>query len=135
MMKKNMTSYVFMPENQFSLCSHIGLLVLCRIPPPPVGWGQHNIVLLLLASALALHQLLRDPLFKLLGVACFLFPRSLSFDFCYDLDILGSRTSFERVFVVMSFSLFCIKCMRGFSIKHGRKLPRHLAHDTIIVDL
>ena len=33
----------------------------------------------------------------------FLFPRSLAFDFCYDLDIWGQGQALRVFFVVMSF--------------------------------
>ena len=65
-------------------------------PPPLRRVGLDIIVLLLSASAS--HQLLRDPLLK-----CFLFPRSLAFDFCYDLDIWGHGQALRAFFVVMSF--------------------------------
>ena len=39
-------------------------------------------------------------------VACVLFPRSLAFDFCYDLDIWGQGQALRAFFVVLSFSLF-----------------------------
>ena len=49
----------------------------------------------------------KGPLLKFFGVACFLFPRSLSFDFCYDLDIWAQGQAWRVFFVVKSFfSLF-----------------------------
>ena len=46
------------------------------------------------------------------GGACFLFPRSLSFYFCYDLDI-WTRSSIESVFCCYLFFNSFIKSMRG----------------------
>ena len=40
------------------------------------------------------------------GMVCFLFPGTLAFDFCYDLDIWGQGQALRAFFVVMSFSLF-----------------------------
>ena len=68
-------------------------------------------------------------------VACFLFPRSLAFDFCYDLEIWGQGQALRAFFCCYEFFHYFIKSMRGILIKYGRKLHRHLAHDPIIVDL
>ena len=43
------------------------------------------------------------PCSNFFGVSCFLFPRSLAFDFCYDLDIWGQGQALRAFFVVMSF--------------------------------
>ena len=128
-----MTSYVFMPENQFSLCTHI--LVLCR-PPPPVGWGStYYFTAVGFGVRVGVTPITKGPPVQILfWVACFLFPRSLSFDFCYDLDIWAQGQALRAFFVVMSFSLF-YPMYEGILIKYDRKLHRHLEHGSIIVDL
>ena len=62
----------------------------------------------------ASHQLLRHPLLKFFWVACFLFPRSLAFDFCYDLDIWGQGQALRALFVVMSFFTILSKYVGDF---------------------
>ena len=77
------------------------------------------------------HQsITKGPPAQIFLVAFFLFPRSLAFNFCYDLDIWGQGQALRAFFVVMSFFA---KSMREILIKHGRNLHRHLAHDLIMV--
>ena len=54
------------------------------------------------------------PCSNLFWVACFLFPRSLAFDFCYDLDIWGQGQALRTFFVVMSFFTILSKVCGGF---------------------
>ena len=57
------------------------------------------------ALALGSHQLARGPPAQIFwGMACFLFPRSLSFDFCYELDIWAQGQALKAFFVVICFS-------------------------------
>ena len=81
----------------------------------PVGWGStycFTAVGVVGFSVTASHQLLRDLLFIFFWMACFLFPRSLSFDFCYDLDIWAQGQALIVFFVIMSF--FTILSRGGF---------------------
>ena len=48
-------------------------------------------------------------LFKFYLGGMFLFPRSLSFDFCYDLDIWAQDQALKGFFVVMCFPPNLIK--------------------------
>ena len=63
--------------------------------------------------ASASHQLLRHCS-NFAWVACFLFPRSLAFDFCYDLDIWGQGQALRAFFVVMSFFTIVSKVWGDF---------------------
>ena len=67
--------------------------------------------------------------------ACFLFPRALAFDFCYDLDLCSQGRAVRAFFIGMDFSLILSKVQGGILIKCVRKLHRQVAHDLIIVDL
>ena len=67
--------------------------------------------------------------------ACFLFPRALAFDFCYNLDLCSEGHTVRAFFIGMGFSLIIVKSTRGILIKHVRKFHRQVAHDLIIVDL
>ena len=84
-----------------------------HIPPPPVGWGSTycftavGVGVLVGVGVTPITK--APPCSNFFGVACFLFPRSLAFDFCYDLDIWGQGQALRAFFVVMSFSLFCPK--------------------------
>ena len=60
------------------------------------------------------HLLLMDILRIFLGVPCFSFPRSLSFDFSYDLDIWAQGQALRAFFVLIGFSTVLTKNMRGF---------------------
>ena len=75
------------------------------------------------------------PPAQIFWVACFLFPRSLTFDFCYELDIWGQGQALRAFFCCYEFFHYFTKSIRGILIKHGSKLHRHLAHDLIMVDL
>ena len=61
--------------------------------PLPYGGGRHIVLLLS----------------NFFWVACFLFPRSLAFDLCYDLDIWGQGQVLRAFFVVMSFFTILLK--------------------------
>ena len=65
-------------------------------------------------SASASHQLLREPLLKLMGESCFLFPRALAFDFFYDLDLCSQGQAVRAFFIEMGFSLILSKVQGGF---------------------
>ena len=82
------------------------------------------------ASALASHQLQREPLLSFFWEACFLFPSALAFDF-----ILLSRSSCESVFHRNGFFPNVVKSTRGILTKRVRKLHRQVTHDLIIVYL
>ena len=62
-----------------------------------LGWGSKIRSASASASASASHQLLRHSPLKFFWVACFLFPRSLAFDFC------GQGQALRAFFVVISF--------------------------------
>ena len=78
-----------------------GIMSTLHPPPPPSRVGS-TYCFITVSFLVASHQLLRDPLLKFFWVACFLLPRSLSVDFCYDLDIWGQGQAL-RAFFVMSF--------------------------------
>ena len=46
--------------------------------------------------------------------ACFLFPRSLALDFCYDLDLCSQGQAVRAFFIKMGFSLILSKVQEGF---------------------
>ena len=46
--------------------------------------------------------------------ACFLFPRALAFDFCYDLDICSQGQAVRAFFIGMGFNLILSKVQEGF---------------------
>ena len=48
------------------------------------------------------------------GEACFLFPRALAFDFCYDLDVCSQGQAVTAFFIKMGFSLILSKVQGGF---------------------
>ena len=108
----------------------------------PVKWPntRPSIVLLMSASvpatssASAKYQLLWEPLLKFFWEACFVFPRALASDFCYDLDLCSQGQAVRAFFFGMGFPNF-VKITRGILIKHARKLHRQVAQDLIIVDL
>ena len=79
----------------------------------PLYGGRRHVVLLLSALALASHQLPRDPRFKFFG-GVLVFPRSLSFDFCYDLDIWGQGQALIAFFVVAVFFTISLKYEEDF---------------------
>ena len=51
----------------------------------------------------------REPLLKLFWEACFLFPRALAFDFCYDLDLCSQGQAVRGFFIGMGFPIYCQK--------------------------
>ena len=46
--------------------------------------------------------------------ACFLFPKVLAFDFCYDLDLCSQGQAVRAFFIKMGFSLILSKVQGGF---------------------
>ena len=115
-------------------CSPSLIVCVIMLTPHPHKVGVDILVYCYRRPLWESHQLLRDPLLH--WVACFLFPRSLSFDFCYDL-VIWAQGQALRAFFCCCYVFFhhFIKSMMGISIKLGRKLHRHLVHDPIIVDL
>ena len=93
---------------------------------PPLGWGSTYCFTAVGVTPITMGT---PAQFFFFG-GMFLFSRSLSFDFCYDLDIWAQGQAFCYLFL-HNF----IKSMREILIKHGRKLHRDLAYDPIIVDL
>ena len=105
------------------------LYFLCR---PPVGWG---VDILFYCCRHRRHTNYEGtPCSNFLG-GMFFVPRSLSIDFCYDLDIWAQGQPMRAFFCHNLFFHSLIKNTRGILIKHGRKLHRHLAHDYVIVHL
>ena len=51
--------------------------------------------------------------------ACFLFPRALDFDFCYDLDLCSQGQAMEAFSFGMVFSLMLSKVQEGGRTKHS----------------
>ena len=98
-------------QNPMSFC-------LCQkiIMSTPLVGGSRHIVLLMSASASvpASHQLLREPLLKFFGEACFSYPTALAFDFCYDLDLCFQGQAVRAFFIRMGFSLIFSKVQGGF---------------------
>ena len=78
-------------------------------------------------------KIIKEPHDQFFWMACYLFPRLLCFDFCYDLNNWAQDQAFRAFFVAICFSTILSKYW-GILIKHGRKLHRHLAHDPNIVD-
>ena len=75
---------------------------------PPVGWGSTYCftavgVGVLDGVSIGITLITKAPPAQIFWVACFLFPRSLAFDFCYDLDIWGQGQALRAFFVVISF--------------------------------
>ena len=112
------------------------IIKLCR-PPPPVGWGStYRFTAVGVGVPVGVTPITKAPPAQIFfWVACFLFPRSLAFDFCYDLDIWGQGQALRAFFCSYEFFHYFVKSVRVILIKHGRKLHRHLPHDPIIVDL
>ena len=77
--------------------------------PPPVGWGSTYCftavgVGVLVGVGVGVTSITKAPPAQIFfWVACFLFPRSLAFDFCYDLDIWGQGQALRAFFVVLHF--------------------------------
>ena len=82
-------------------------------PSPPIGWGSTycftavsvgvRVGAGVLVSVTPITK--APPAQNFLG-GMFLFPISLSFDFCHDLDFGGQGQAVRAFFVVMRFSLF-----------------------------
>ena len=70
--------------------------------------------LLVSATSSASQQLLREPLLKFFLEACFLFPRALCFDFCYDLDLFSQGQAVRAFSFGMGFSLMLSKVQGKF---------------------
>ena len=79
---------------------------LCHPFPPPR--------MKVSASVSVSHQLLMAPCPNLFWVACFLFLGSLSFDFCYDLDIWAQGQAVRALFVLNCFSTILSKVWGDF---------------------
>ena len=75
--------------------------------PSPVWWGStycFTAVGVRVGVLIGVTPITKAPPTQIFfWVACFLFPRSLAFDFCYDLDIWGQGQALRAFFVVMSF--------------------------------
>ena len=85
------------------------------VDPSPVGW-ESTYCFTAVGVGMGVTPITRAiPAQIFLGVACFLFPRSLHFDFCYDLDSWAQGYALRVFFIVICFS----KRIRGISIKHG----------------
>ena len=73
---------------------------------PPVGWGSTYCF-----TAVSVGVLVRvsvTPITKgtpafFFWEACFLFPRALAFDFCYDLDLCSQCQAVRAFFIEMVF--------------------------------
>ena len=94
---------------------------LCR---PPVGWGSTYCftdvgvgVGVGVGVSVGVHV---TPITKgtpaqiFFWEACFWFPRTLAFDFCYDLDLCSQGQAVRAFFIRMGFSLILSKVQRGF---------------------
>ena len=55
-----------------------------------------------------------NPCSNFFGETCFLFPRALAFDFCYDLDLCSQGQAVRAFFIKMGFSLILLKVQGGF---------------------
>ena len=68
--------------------------------PPPVGWGS---TYCFTAVGVGVTPITKAPPAQIFFGWHVFVPRSLAFDFCYDLDIWGQGQALRAFFVVMSF--------------------------------
>ena len=94
--------------------------------PPLVGWRlTYCFTYVHVGVGLSVIPITKGNPAQIFWEACFVFPRELSPDFCYDLDLLLSRSSRESVFHRNGFFLNFVKSTRGILITRVRKLHRH----------
>ena len=80
------------------------IIVIYYFLDPPVGWGStYCFTDIPVKKVSASHKLLRESLLKFFWEACFLFPRALACDFCYDLYLCCQGQSVRAFFHGMGF--------------------------------
>ena len=79
---------------------------------PPVGWGS-TYCFTAVGICVRITPITKGPPAHFFWAACFLFPRSLAFDFCYDLDFWAQGQALRAFFVVMSFFTILSKLYEG----------------------
>ena len=94
----------------------------CIYVDPPVGWGSTYCftdvrISVGVSVGVGVHVTpitKRRPCSNFFWETCFLFPRALAFDFCYDLDLCSQGQAVRAFFIKMGFSLILLKVQGGF---------------------
>ena len=72
-------------------------------PPQFTAVGVRVCVRFGVGILVGVTPIIKGPLLKFFLGGMFFVPRSIAFDFCYDLDIWGQGQALRAFFVVMSF--------------------------------
>ena len=88
--------------------------VIFNYVDPPVGWGS-TYCFTDFGVGVGVTPITKAPPAQFFfWEACFLFPRSLALDFCYDLDLCSQGQAVRAFFIKMGFSLILSKVQEGF---------------------
>ena len=101
-------TYVFFCDQTHGRNNKLPIQIIIKSTPPPIGWGFTYCftavgVGLFVSIGVGVTPITKGPPAQIFLGGMFLFPRSLAFDFCCDLDIWGQGQAFRAFFVVMSF--------------------------------